>query len=736
MFTITSKTDTSRHILPVDSTFDSAWLKSTFIIRDSDLVAGDEYAKFVKTNRYYTTADSKFTSTAPGMSMAVNPIPQFTRYADIRSPGRLSSRPGDSLGRGASGNDLDVRTTGAPGGFGLGMGHYYSEAIDDNQQRIYLRFGVPSYTNLLFWITRSFDIDKAILQNRGVITTVFLEAVGVVATVFAIAAAPLFAGVALLVGGFIDNSRFYGFKETMYIYWSTVETIMNAMIARRTLAPAVFTDFSFAIDSKMQRGQSIDKTFLTNINEVMPGLVDPETGRISVFTIALKAQAAYNKMLLADLELSKTEDPSKDFTGYADKGNPTHDGYFHHSNGKATWFTQRIFANAARLLGVTPEEENSMSSPTTETDVTGNLVEMDPFTLDVNGNPLSLVIDENDPTQSVDSIIQDNAKAKAPTMTRYKEYTLASLSDGGMFAVFNVNSTGSVGESFSNSTTGNPIESTFNSLSSKSRNITNIMKSATDFPIVGEMIGLAADTVSMIASKASFGLANPILALAYGVNVSMPKVWDSSSASLPRASYSFKLISPYGNAYSQLFNIYLPLAMLLAGSLPRSTGNSSYTAPFLCQLFDRGRVNIHLGVIDSLSITRGTSNLPFSRAGHPNAIDVDISVANLDEIIAVDVTQNGVISKAVKALSPNFADTPMTTYLNTVTGVDVFTQIYRVPMMRLKLAERAMAIKAVTNPDPAALAAFTVENMPGFKLFQGIIGNNSQALGQLKDQGS
>lgn len=735
MINVTSKTDTSRNILPIDSILDSGWLKSTFIIKDSDLVDGDEYAKFVRTNRYYTTADSKFTSTAPGMSMAVNPTPQFTRYADIRSPGKLNSRPGDSLGRGSYGSDLDVKTTGAQSGFGLGMGHYYSEAIDDNQQRIYLRFGVPTYTNLLYWMTRSFDIDKAIMQNRGIITSVFLEAVGVVATVFAIAAAPLFAGVALLIGGFIDNSRFYGFKDTMYIYWSTVETIMNAMVARRTLAPAVLPDFSFAIDNKMNRDQKVDTTFLNNINDVMPGLVDPETGRISVFTIALKSQAAYNKMLLEDLERSKTEDIGQDFSGYADKGKGSHDGYFHHSDGKATWFTQRIFANAAKLLGVTPEKEASMNTTAAENDTIDNIVEMDPMSLDIDGNPLTLNLDPNNPEDTVDARIQANAKEKAPTMTRYKEYTLAALTDGGMFAVFNVNNTGSVGESFSNSTTNNPMETSFNSLSSKARNITNIMKSATDFPIVGEMIDLAGDTLSTIASKASFGLANPILALAYGVNISMPKIWDSSAASLPRAAYSFKLISPYGNAYSQLFNIYMPLAMLLAGSLPRSTGSSSYAAPFLCQLFDRGRVNIHLGVIDSLSITRGTSNLPFSRAGHPNAIDVDISVANLDEIIAVDVTQNGVVSRALKALSPNFADTPLTTYLNTITGVDVFTQIYRVPMMRLKLAERAMAIKAVTNPDPAAMGAFTVENTPFARLYRSVTGGGAQAMDQLMNRG-
>ena len=324
-----------------------------------------------------------------------------------------------------------------------------------------------------------------------------------------------------------------------------------------------------------------------------------------------------------------------------------------------------------------------------------------------------------------------NAVNKKSTYDKYKEYALAELSQGGAFAVFNVDSTGSVGESFSNSHTANPLEATFNAISSKARNLGNWLSSATDIPIIGDFMSLAADTGAMILSKRSFGIANPLLALAYGVNVSMPKIWESSSATLPRASYKMKLISPYGNAYSHLFNIYLPLSMILAGSLPRSTGNSSYASPFFCQSFDRGRANIQVGMIDNVSITRGTSNLPFSRNGHANAIDVDFSVANMDEIVSVDVSSNGVISKGLAALSPNFSDSPFTAYMNTITGVDVYTQVYRLPMIRLKLAERTMAIKSIINPDPAAMAAFVVNKMPFEGLSKAILGNNAASLDDL-----
>ena len=67
-------------------------------------------------------------------------------------------------------------------------------------------------------------------------------------------------------------------------------------------------------------------------------------------------------------------------------------------------------------------------------------------------------------------------------------------------------------------------------------------------------------------------------------------------------------------------------------------------------------------------------------------------------------------------------------YLNTITAVDVYTQIYRIPMLRLKLAERIATLKSVVNPDPAAFAAMTVQNFPGLGFAKNILGDNHLAL--------
>jgi len=710
---VTTKTNRNKHIERIDEIFDSQWLKTTFIITDSDIAIRDRYSKFIRKNRYYSTADYKFTSTSPGMNVAVNPKPQFTRYCDIRSKGMIKGRP-------------DVKVTTRNSKYGLGMGRYYSEAIDDNQQRIFLRFGVPKYMPLLLWITKSFDIDKAVLQNRGVITSTLLEAINLISKFFAIKTAPLISLGMFMFNVYVQNSRFYSVKDTMYIYWSTVENILNQMVSRRTMVPYIFEDFSFRLDNTMNTEQSIRKNFVENLNKLLPDIIDAKTGRISVFAIALRAQKAFNKVFYEDIKRNKIESLSRDFTGYQDTGEDSHDTYFTNKKGQTSLVTEFLFERAYKLLIKDNKDQVVNLTHDPEQVEKRSLIEYDPIYLDKEGNPLTL---SNDVKENIEQKIINNAKDKKSTFDKYKEYMLAELTEGAAFAVFNVEFTGSVGESFSNSVTDNPIETTFNAFSSKVRNISNFLSSATNIPIVQDILNLARDAGATVLSNASYGILNPLIALAYGVNVTMPKVWESSSASLPSATYKIKLISPYGNAYSQLFNIYLPLAMILAGSLPRSTGTSTYTSPFLCQLFDRGRVNIQMGIISNVSITRGTSNLAFSRAGHPNAIDVDITISNLDEVISVDVESTGILTRFKNQVDNlNFSDDPFTSYLNVITGVDVYTQIYRIPMIRLKLAERMMNIRAIINPDPAAFAAFTVDKVPFGSLIKEVIGNNQAAL--------
>jgi CTP synthase (UTP-ammonia lyase) len=81
------------------------------------------------------------------------------------------------------------------------------------------------------------------------------------------------------------------------------------------------------------------------------------------------------------------------------------------------------------------------------------------------------------------------------------------------------------------------------------------------------------------------------------------------------------------------------MSMLLAAALPLSTGAHSYTAPFLCQVFDRGRAQTRLGMIDSMSITRGKNNLAFNQIGEPMSVEVQFSVVELSSVLHMPIQQ-------------------------------------------------------------------------------------------------
>jgi hypothetical protein len=88
--------------------------------------------------------------------------------------------------------------------------------------------------------------------------------------------------------------------------------------------------------------------------------------------------------------------------------------------------------------------------------------------------------------------------------------------------------------------------------------------------------------------------------------------------------------------------------MLLAMTLPIATGKQSYTSPFLCEIFDRGRCQSRLSMVESLSITRGTGNTGFNNKGHAMGIEVSITFMDMSTVLAMPISQ-GFSSNATAA---------------------------------------------------------------------------------------
>lgn len=637
---------------------DNEWIKSAFLISDTSLLSedpdtpdGSAQAKRIGShwdvaNRYWSSADAKFTDSRLGCNIGINARPQFTRYSDIRSNGRKH----------------DIKPVSPSSNKGpFGMGRYYSEAIDDPSQTIYLRFGVPQFNSLTSFIANAFHPDMVSLGRTGKSSGLFYnvgKAIGTITTAvaFPAVAAFVFAGRALSWIFSRPVSKFYTMKPTMHLYWSAVNSLVNNVAINRGIFPKVWNSDEQA--QKLGQGYTLDQDYMNALQELMPDVFRGQNW-FDMYALANRAQMMANRVFVADYEALNNGTPT-DYKGYLYK-QLTGTGAHETAIGKkgSPTFMEMI------------QRAVKMGTYFTKDDAKETTMEKDP------------------------RISEDGKTVKETPSSGFWDFFDAEFSDGSQFAIFKVDHTGSVSESFANSATESDLSNKVNSLASQARQARftfadgnfagDTMKAVTD-----SVVGLAEGALSGI----TLGFSDVISGLVSGGYIDIPKTWQSSSASLPRSSYNIKLISPYGNAISQMQNIYIPLCMLLAATLPMSYGKASYGSPFLCELYDRGRQQVKLGMIESLSINRGTSNLAFTTKGTPLEIDISFTIADLSSIMHMPIS-SGSIFTADSALDQ---DNILVDYLAVLAGQDLYSQFYAIPKAKLRLAKSWIGLQKVSSP--------------------------------------
>lgn len=643
------ESDGAGQVLDVD------WAKSAFLISDNQFSSTTDIQ-----NRYWSSANAKFTDGRLGCNIGINPKPQFTRYSDLRTGGRRADRQAVTLGN-VSGN--------------YGMGRYYSEAIDDPSQTIYMRFGVPQFNSLMSFISTAFDADQTSLARTGRAKGVFYnlaKLAGTVTTAVAFPAVAFPAVAATVMAGRLlswlvarPTSKFYTMKPTMHLYWSTVNMLVNNLAVNRGIFPKIMNEDTSA--NRLGRPYKFDNEQLQMLSKLMPD-VFRDGSYFDMYALANRAQRMANQVFHEDYE-KLNNGTATDYTGYLKKemtGNGTHSTYVSKPNGEATL---SAFLNRMVSLDYWFNREDSPRV-------------------------------EQDPRVSTETNPDGTSKPKDPSS--FKEFTKhfdAEFRDGSQFAIFKVDHTGSVQESFGNSVQESEISSKINGISSQMKQARfsfaegNIIAGAVG-TVVNGAVNAAKDVVEGAIDGLSLGFAGLLKGLGGSGYIDIPKHWQSSTATLPRASYTMQLVSPYGNVISQMQNIYIPLSMILAASLPLSTGKQSYTSPFLCQLFDRGRCQVKLGMIESLSITRGTSNLAFSTRGVPMAIDVTFTVVDLSSIMHMPVSSSGIFDHDAGLDEDNI----LSDYLAVLAGQDLYSQLYAFPKAKLRVAKALMSAKKLTSP--------------------------------------
>jgi hypothetical protein len=237
---------------------------------------------------------------------------------------------------------------------------------------------------------------------------------------------------------------------------------------------------------------------------------------------------------------------------------------------------------------------------------------------------------------------------------------------------FYVDSNTSFGESNSNSTTTSILESYTEKLEGVAKELDVISgMSGVDISEMAESASSSVDSyiqqyatgdgaIATMLSRIS-GSTKQIIS---GGNFLIPEVWSSSEYT-KSYSFSITLSTPYGCPEAWYLNIGVPLMHILGLCLPHQLSANTYKSPYIVKCYSPGWFNCQLGIIDSLSIDKG-SDSSWNVGGLPNEIKVSLSVKDLYSILSIPVEPYEKPS--------TFLSTGMLEFLMVNCGVDVTRQ--------------------------------------------------------------
>lgn len=647
-----------------DRVVDSDWVRQT--LRAGSITYDNKKDDIL---RFWSSADTKFEDTTLGGNYVVNPRPQFTRYADTRSPG-------------ISGDTQKVTVPTMSNR--LGMGLYYAEAIDDTHQTIHMIFGQAEFNSLGNYFTNFFNLDASRLANGGRWsqaiadffkkgTTMFLGIIfwPLTLTLYGLSKVEEILNFAMRK----PASKYYYMRSNMYLYWSTVSAIVNRIAAtsgmtRFTQDGNVFKKISEGGDTEPNSDYKmmLSAHFKDMFND---------DGYINIARAVNRAQRLRNALNdKVDQALKNGEPAFRQFV------NKLMRDRVESSRGLAGWSLAQ--AADAYYTDAKQQFQDRFTSGIGSWDGASNEAGNSKIT------PLETTI------QSV--TVNDGKEVKPVS---YLDRVLSSFHsewrDGSAFATFRVDHTGSVDESFSSATGETDLATSFNGTSAQARSAKFSLAGGnfTDGMVGSMMKGVLSAAVGVVEGAMDYLGIGGILAPG-NAYADIPQFWQNSSANLPRMSYSIDLVSPYGDPLSRMMNIYIPLAMLLAAALPLATGKQSYTSPFLCQVFDQGRAITRLGIVDSLQVTRGTSNLAFNKNKEFMSVNVAFTVKDLSSLMSMPVA-TGFSLDPLKGIFDE--DTTFTDYIGVLSSLSLGKSHYLSEKIAINTLNKWRSFQDATNVD-------------------------------------
>lgn len=654
-----------------DQTRNISWVQQAFLLTN-ETATNPDYDNTDAVQRLFTTASFCYSDTAPGGNWAMNPAPQFCRFADVTMGGSQ-----EMVAQGFSSNRTTLLTDKS-----FGEGRYYNEIIEGNAQYVTMRFGVPGYNSLTAFFGNFYNVDLGTLTRTGRMTNTLQQALNtggyLAGSLLALPFRPLvWMSQVVKSSQNIPSTAYAYFRPAMTIYWEAVNTMVNSITANlglheRDISAAQAMMYHDPNGPTFTQGNNSNiEADIAKLHKYLPDIYTAwssggkagQRGGIDVYALAARSQAlayAFNRKIQDALDASKdTADlrrniqaaigtasaPSRisvnsdSMTAAFKRYLGEEDNITADPNGGGGPMAEGIGLNSDQKTPPPPSQQPSTTGGTTASQTASPQAGSTPTDAS-QAAPADLSGGSSNASESANNTASTSLSAVISKFyAKFLDGLVSDLQDGSQFVTLKVDYAGAIGESFGNSFKPSDVEEKINSQVSSNRVAEYDMAGGHLVGgILGKTLGAVGESINSVVSGALQGMnMQGLIALAGAAYVDIPKMYDSSSTSMPSQSFTIHLRSPYGHKLALLQNLYIPLAILLAGCLPRATGPASYNSPFVCQLFSRGRMQVRYGMVSSLSVQRGTGNIGFTKEGLPLGIDVTFEVTDFSSMLYMPI---------------------------------------------------------------------------------------------------
>lgn len=616
--------------------------------------------------------ETSYFSTAFGDNKYINPLPGFGFNTD---PSPAIATENGILNKNGS------------------LGRYYKRIYDDNAVLLTMTAGAPEFTGILRFVTNAFDYASSLITNKGRAPS-YIFYISQAAASIAFLPMQVF-GVGMNFIAFMSGTpknQWYYVKPTMGLYAAAAQGILNDLMVGAGIALTAFNDtksfqgnVSYG-DTEYNTGTLSGYTESDEYNTkkanyaYMSSLYRDsinEDGTLDVVKYITRGARKYRYFLNSVKRLDKTignnqitvlekdrkiEEILTKLVKDPDFVNGNMDGV----DRKGTaYYLNREYQLVGKQRSddemIQPEIASAYYDPAVASQVR-------PVSADGTKNYYSTGSDtlvdklkeknSNLPGNNAVNATGDfsNGSALKPESPYSQVDVNETISEDGWFSeVFSLlkdvflggmdgvtfrveGATGPVTDSFGNETKQSEVASFFNGTVSAVNDFRfNTQGGTTGIGIVDGILDRIKEAAAGLAAGSVVG--NIPLALMSNSRVIIPESWSDSNTNLHTESYEIYCEAMYGEPYSIATQVLLPVALLMPFFTPVATGGSSYTSPFMCKAFCRGRTVINLGMVKNATITFGEGEAGWTKSRLPRNARIRLDIADLNPVMSIPITR-------------------------------------------------------------------------------------------------